>query len=195
MTTTNIIGETFGRLTVLCQVGREKGRVSWYCRCACGGFKITDSKALRTGKTASCGCLRVAHGLSGSPLYKVWASMRERCNNPKAKSYEHYGARGVSVCERWGDFETFLKDMGPRPNGASIERNDNDGDYEPSNCRWATSLEQAQNTSRTRLITAGGETRTVTEWERKLNGCCSLIQTRLKLGWAEEAACLTPKKR
>lgn len=189
----DLVGETFGRLTVTCRVANDRaGRASWYCSCSCGGFKIIDSKALRTGKTASCGCLCYSHQQSGSPLYKVWASMRERCNNPRAKSFAHYGARGITVCERWAGFELFLADMGPRPNGYSIERRDNDGNYEPGNCYWATDFEQAQNTRRTRLITVGGDTRTITEWTRKLGGSVSMIHCRLKRGWTEEAACLTP---
>lgn len=195
MNLVNLTNQTFGRLTVLCQVGHEGGRVSWYCKCSCGGFKIIDSKALRTGKTASCGCLRGTHKRSKTdPLYRVWTSMRERCNNPKTKAYKRYGARGIKVCARWDDFEMFIKDMGPRPVGHSIERNNNDGDYEPGNCRWATDLEQAQNTSRTRRITAGGQTKTITKWAKSVGGSTSIIHNRLKQGWSEEAACLTPTR-
>jgi hypothetical protein len=130
--------------------------------------------------------------MTATPLHKVWASMRERCNNPRAKSYQYYGARGVKVCARWNSFEAFIADMGPRPKGKSIERRDNDGNYEPSNCYWATAYEQAQNTTRTRMLTAGGRTMTITNWCRELGASVSTIHNRLKLGWTEEAACLTP---
>jgi hypothetical protein len=120
--------------------------------------------------------------------------MRERCNNPKAKAYKYYGARGIKVCERWDSFELFLSDMGPRPEGTSIERKDNGGNYEPSNCYWATDYEQAQNTTRTRMLTAGGRTMTISNWCRELGGTTSLIHARLKMGWTEEEACLTPRK-
>jgi hypothetical protein len=135
------------------------------------------------------------HGLSKShPLYNTWLSMRVRCNNPQERAYAHYGARGIKVCERWNDFVAFVEDMGPRPSGTSIERIDNDGNYEPSNCRWATDLEQASNTSRTKLITAKGETMTQAAWARKLGVNSSVIIGRIKRGWSEEDACSLPKQ-
>ena len=189
----NITGEVFGRLTVITQLANENGRATWYCKCSCGGSKIIDSKALRIGKTASCGCLRSKHGLSKThPLYSIWISMRSRCNNPNDISYCYYGKRGIAVCARWDNFELFLQDMGPRPPKTSIGRDDNNGNYEPDNCRWATAFEQGQNTSRTRLITAGGKTQTITEWTRHLGGEITLIHNRLARGWTEEKACLTP---
>ncbi len=193
MKTPDITGKTFGQLTVLTRLPNEKSRSSWYCACSCGGFKITNNKALQEGNTSSCGCVRTIHGLSGTPLHKVWTSMRERCSNPKAKSYMHYGARGIRVCERWNNFESFLKDMGARPEGCSIERRNNNGNYEPSNCYWATDLQQAQNTTRTRLLTAGGRTMCISAWVRELGGESTLILNRLKYGWTEEEACLIPK--
>lgn len=176
----------------MCQLGKCGGRIEWYCVCSCGSYKITNSKSLVRGKTASCGCMRKTHGLTATPLHKVWASMRERCNNPKAKSYRYYGARGIKVCKRWDSFEHFMADMGPRPKGASVERKDNDLGYSPDNCRWATDYEQAQNTSRTRKLTAGGRTMTISNWCRELGGTSALIHGRLKRGWTEEAACLIP---
>lgn len=192
----NLAGQTFGKLTVLCRVPNENNRATWYCRCACGGLKVTDSKALRTGKTASCGCLRVSHGMSKTcPLYRLWTSMRGRCNNPNDQSYAYYGRRGIKVCSRWDSFELFVADMGPRPFGTSIERRNNDGDYEPDNCYWATPVEQASNTSRTRLLTAGGRTQTMSTWARELGLDPASLVGRLARGWTEEEACLTPRKR
>ena len=191
----NLTGEKFGRLTVLNRMPHYNGRLSWLCRCDCGGSKITDSKALRTGAVSSCGCARKSHGQSNSPLHKVWTSMRERCSNPASKSFKHYGARGIKVCERWNNFELFLSDMGPRPPNHSIERDDNDKDYEPSNCYWATQSEQMNNTTRSRHLTAGGKTMTMAQWARQLNGSSDVISRRLQYGWTVEQACLTPIRR
>lgn len=190
-----LTGDKFGRLFVLGRAPRTGGRILWHCLCECGAKKITDSKSLRTGKTSSCGCARKLHGQSNSPLHKVWISMRERCSNPKSRSYKHYGARGIKVCERWNDFELFLSDMGPRPPNHSIERNDNDGHYEPLNCRWATQAEQTSNTTRSRHLTAGGKTMTLAQWARQLDSSSTAILNRLKLGWTAEQACLTPIQR
>lgn len=189
----NLVGETFGRLTVMCQVQNTGGRATWFCQCSCGGSKIIDSKALRTGKTASCGCLKATHGLSGShPQYGVWLSMRARCNTTTDASYKHYGARGIKVCERWDDFTAFIEDMGPRPPKASIERRNNDGNYEPSNCYWATQVEQMSNTRRTKLLTAKGRTMTQSAWARELNTESATLISRLKRGWSEEDTCTIP---
>lgn len=188
----DLVGQKFGRLEVISRALHYNGRVSWVCICDCGIPKITDSKSLRTGKTASCGCMRISHGQTGSALHKVWVSMRERCNNPRSKSYPHYGGRGITVCKRWDNFELFLKDMGPRPPNHSIERRKNNKGYSPANCYWATTTEQARNTTRTRLLTAGGKTMLMIDWTRQLGGSSALILRRLEHGWTVEEACLTP---
>lgn len=190
--TIHLVGKTFGRLTVVSQAPHHNGRVSWICLCSCFRFKTTDSKSLRTGKVSSCGCIRRTHGMTGSPLHKVWTNMRNRCNNPRAKDFEYYGGHGIEVCERWNDFELFLKDMGERPPGASIERRHNDKNYTPDNCYWASNLEQRRNTRRNRKLTAGGRTQLMIDWTRELGGCDTLIITRLRMGWSIEDACLTP---
>lgn len=188
----DLVGQTFERLTVLCQVDHYNGRASWLCKCSCGALKITDSKSLRTKSVSSCGCIRKTHGLSATPLHKVWASMRQRCANPRDPNYYRYGGRGISVCKRWDDFTLFLSDMGPCPGGGSIDRRDNDGNYEPLNCYWATGCAQQRNTRRNRHLTAGGRTMLQTDWDRELGGSSSTICRRLQSGWTEEQACLTP---
>lgn len=188
----NLVGETFGRLTVICQVAHYNGRASWLCKCSCGGLKITDSKSLRTKSVSTCGCSRITHGQSATPVHKVWASMRQRCVNPNDPNYYRYGGRGISVCQRWDDFMLFVADMGPRPKGSSIERRDNDGNYEPSNCYWATGNAQQRNTRRNRYLTAGGRTMLMIDWTRELGGSNTVIINRLNSGWTEERACLTP---
>ncbi len=151
----NIIGQKFGRLTVLKHQGSDKsGRAIWECKCDCGNRKTVSSKNLRNGSTKSCGCYQReqassanrTHGRGKSPEYGVWSSMIQRCTNPKNKEYHNYGGRGIQVCNRWLKFDNFISDMGERPSGKhSLDREDNDKGYAPGNCRWATSREQSFN--------------------------------------------------
>lgn len=138
--------------------------IKWRCMCDCGVEKDVSAANLRNGTTNSCGCLRAkvngerfrTHGKTKSPTYRVWSGMRTRCTNPSSTNYASYGGRGIKCCERWKSFENFLEDMGERPHGMSLDRIDVNGNYEPSNCRWASPQEQAQNRRATKLINKDG---------------------------------------
>lgn len=140
---------------------------------------------------------KVTHGhtIGGtrSPTFRSWCGMRDRCSNPRVTRYEDYGGRGIRVCERWGNFATFLADMGEKPPGTSLDRIDNSGNYEPGNCRWATVEQQQNNTRRNCHLTAFGETLTITQWARRNGIHATTIERRIKkLGWSTEKAIATP---
>jgi hypothetical protein len=150
----DLTNQRFGRLIVLRQNGRSKGNsVLWLCQCDCGKQRTVASPDLRSNHTRSCGCLNidqlksnpigVRHGKYNSPEYLSWKSMLARCRNPNSPDYKRYGGRGITVCEQWHSFSKFLEDMGARPEGMTLDRYpDNDGNYELSNCRWATPMQQ-----------------------------------------------------
>jgi hypothetical protein len=159
----DLTGQKFGRLTVIIAVGSRNGRRLWQCRCECGRKLIVTGSNLRTGNSNSCGCFHRdratergraskthGHWTNGqaSPTYRSWLAMHARCKHPNMNGFEFYGGRGIKVCIRWKRFENFLADMGERPDGQSLDRIDSDGNYEPSNCRWATAIEQRHNQRR-----------------------------------------------
>lgn len=138
---------------------------------------------------------RTIHGMTGTPTHACWSGMRRRCLNPNNASYPIYGGRGIRICKRWDDFRLFLEDMGEKPEGRSIDRINNDGDYEPGNCRWATQSEQQRNKSNKRLLTLNNVTLHVVEWCEMLGLQRNVVQVRLYHGWSTERALLQPVRQ
>lgn len=169
-------GDRYGRLVLVSPLGRENGNMKWLCRCDCGVERKFFAAAVRHGHTSSCGCAkselvsagRSVHGLKGTREYRCWSAARSRCFNVNNKNYPNWGGRGITMCDAWGDFEVFLRDMGPCPPGTSIDRIDNDGNYEPGNCRWATPMTQAWNSRKPVFVELGGEAVPLCEVERRL---------------------------
>lgn len=207
----DITGNKYGNLTVLCSAGSNKyGEKMWLCECSCGKFLSIRGSALRSGHTQSCGCLarekaattQTKHGHckrneERTPLYGVWASMKDRCVNANNKSYHRYGYRAIKVCQEWRSFDDFYKwavTNGYR-HGLTIERVDNDGDYCPKNCRWATRKEQANNTSRNRIVEYMGKKMTLQELSDFTGVCRDTISKRLKNGMSVKEAVTTPVRR
>ena len=147
-----IIGGVYGRLTTITRVADQR-RSRYACKCQCGMLISVEGYALTSGRQSSCGCRCYSANTRKTTgcyydheLYSTWNGMKTRCKNTKSKDYENYGGRGITVCSEWDNsFESFVKDMGERPYGHSIDRVNNEGNYEASNCRWATAKEQSQN--------------------------------------------------
>lgn len=190
----DLTGMRFVRLFAIKRAGSTpKGKALWECLCDCGKMIILPGRRLVNGNTRSCGCLkrdstsarmretRTTHGKSNTLTYRVWNTMLIRCGDPENKKFPIYGGRGITVCDRWKDFLNFLSDMGEKPAGLSIERINNNGNYEPDNCKWATAKEQANNTRRNRRITYNGETLTLTEWSQRLGITPSTLHERISV--------------
>ncbi len=185
-------GKPYGKLTVLSYAGSKLKALAgayWNCRCECGKDHVVAGRALRNGSIQSCGCTKVAaNRMSRSSEYRVWHDMKRRCYDTKRRDYKYYGGRSIAVCERWrSSFVNFFADMGPKPfPGATIERIDNDGNYEKSNCKWATQEEQKKNTRKVRKLTYNGETLSIGDWASKLGINRCTLRLRLDKGWPLE---------
>lgn len=176
----SLIEKSFGKLTVVRYLHSDKHKRRTYeCVCQCGRSTVTTGIALRSGKTKSCGCLlkeyyangaSATHKKSKTRLYRVWASMKDRCGNPRTPGYRNYGERGITVCNSWIEsFENFYAwaMSNGYKDGLTLDREDNNGNYNPNNCRWVTHQVQCNNTRRTRRITAKGETMSIAQWARR----------------------------
>lgn len=204
----DLTGHKQGRLTVLEYAGKNaSGRTTWKCKCSCGNVVYITIHELRNSRKPqqSCGCLRNElsgdrvrkHGLSGNKrLFNIWCHVRTRCNNPHSKSYTRYGGRGIKVCEEWkNNFEVFYEwamQNGYKDN-LTLDRINNDGDYEPNNCRWADFFVQANNRSNNHFLTYKGKTQTIQQWANELKMSDTILRDRInKLGWSIEDTLETP---
>lgn len=194
-------GRRFGKVVILSQSASRNGRRMWECQCDCGKLTVIRAELLRSGRTKSCGCLRyetrnATHGMSKLPEYRVWKSMMTRCFNPHTERFKNYGGRGITICAEWKSFPNFYRDMGRRPSPHhSIDRINNSGDYEPGNCRWATTVQQARNGRCTRIITYAGVSACLTEWAERLGMRMQVLHHRLSRGWTVRRALTTPLAR
>lgn len=201
-----LAGQVFGRLTVMEFVGVTVRKHSvWRCVCSCDAERevIVRGAELIKGATKSCGCLAVemticrslTHGKSRTTEYRIWAGIKDRCLNPNSRSYPGWGGRGIKMCQRWQEsFEAFLEDVGDRPGMEyTLDRIDNDGNYEKGNVRWATWTEQQNNRRSSRYLTHNGETKTVSQWARATGMKRDTLQHRIHdRGWSVEKALTTP---
>ena len=204
----DLTGQRFGRWTVVKRAENSvRGHSQWLCKCDCGVEKVVLGLNIKRGKTSSCGCMqregmvakKTVHGQTYSRLYNIWCHIKYRCFNPKAKNYHNYGGRGITMCEEWrNDFQAFYdwSMQNGYSDDLSIDRNDNDGNYEPSNCRWATTKEQGNNRRTNRSVTYNGETHTITEWNDMFGFPRGLLYDRIVArNWDIEKAFVTPVRR
>jgi hypothetical protein len=200
-------GDEYGRLKIVKEVEKYKGIRSFECLCSCGLAKTITLHNLRNGVTKSCGCLlyetRVkngqrkythGHARQKSRTYHTWLAMKLRCLNEKHLAYNRYGGRGIKICKEWFSFENFLKDMGERPEGKSLDRIDNDGDYCKENCRWATAKEQANNRKQTKIFSLEGKEYSIPEMSKFLNVPSQFLRNRLNANWDVNEIINTPKQ-
>lgn len=184
-------GKEYGKLTVGKRIGTKSQSPLWECSCECGNITTATTRDLTTGHKQSCGCIGSSnhfyiHNGRRTRLYGIWKGMRQRCYNPNNHAYHRYGGRGITVCDEWNnDFVTF-RDWA-LANGysdnLSIDRKDNNGNYDPSNCRWATQKEQMNNVSYNRKVEWNGEEHTVAEWAEITGLSQGVIAARLNNGW------------
>lgn len=206
----DLTGHRFSRWTVLHLaterpewMRRSAAGAAWICRCECGTERAVLGAELRRGASRSCGCLqrevaaamKRVHGASADkrPGYYSWQNMRARCNNPKHPHFSYYGARGITVCERWKDFAAFIEDMGAPESGMTLERIDVDLGYSPENCRWASRSEQMRNTRRNVFLTHDGRTQVVADWAAELGVSFSRLRYYVRTAGPNQAIPATLK--
>lgn len=203
----DLTGQRYGRLTVIKEEGSTPNRISWLCKCDCGNYKIVKTINLRRGATKSCGCYRSEYVKNQKQMYPrdvrirrlryIWHGMKRRCEDPKHKGYESYGGRGITVCNEWRDYVTFARWAISHgyDDGLTIDRINNDGNYEPNNCRWVTIKEQLRNTRRNHLGTINGTTKTVTECAEEYGLDPNTVLTRMSKGMSLQESLLKKTHR
>jgi hypothetical protein len=213
----NIAGNKYGKLTAISYQGNDKhGKAVWLCRCECGNEKFFVGCDLRSNKIASCGCLqkelaseycrknKSKHKMCDTRIYSIWVHLKERCISKKSDNFKNYGGRGITICDKWLDFEGFYEDMGRSyeehikifgENNTSIDRIDNNKSYMKDNCKWSTLIEQSNNKRNNKHILYNGETMTLAEASRKFKINYDALLKRLKKGWSAEKALLTPIRK
>lgn len=202
----NLVGHVFGYFVVIQPNGWRtansgKRTSIWLCQCHCGKTAVYDASKIHSktmyGGTPSCGCMKhktmsdklKKHGLRQRSEYRIWALILQRCNNKNNPAFDRYGGRGISVCERWHKFTAFYADVGPRPTPKhSIDRINNNGNYEPGNVRWATAAEQANNTRTSVVLTLGDRSMTASQWSLVVGISAKTIGSRKRRGWSDEDA-------
>jgi len=181
----DLLGKTVGhwRVLKLASYG-PKQRTAWLCECVCGRQKVVNAYSLTHGRSHHCGCQssgHTTHGQTGTREFRIWALIKSRCFNPNVPAFKFYGGRGIVMCQRWRDsFEAFLQDMGECPPGFQIDRINNNGNYEPGNCRWTDKLTQANNTRTNKFLEFNGERLTYAQWARKVGIHVTTIHRRVK---------------
>lgn len=196
----DLTGMRFGRWLVIERASNPKGtRAVWLCKCDCGNTNIVTGKDLRSGRTKSCGCLRVKHGCEKTKLYNVWHNMKSRCYNPTSAPFKDYGGRGITVCEEWrNDFIPFRdwSFSNGYAEGLSLDRIDNDGPYSPENCRWVSMKEQCNNRRNNHFLNYNGETHTLASWAELKGMSPATLRRRIFVhGWSIEKALNTPVRK
>lgn len=187
-----ILDRKIGHLTPTRHVKRGRKHF-WLCRCDCGNEIEVHQGDLRIKRSCGCVLRGTTHGLSKTPEYRAWNSMRTRCNNPNAKKYSDYGGRGIKCCPEWDSFEQFYKDMGAKPDPSyTLERKEVNGDYTPENCIWIPMSDQAKNKRTVKRYTFMDQTFTLPEWVTELGKPYHVLYKRLRKGWTVERAFTTP---
>lgn len=194
----NLVGKTYSHLTVISFSHSNDGQF-WNCQCKCGNKLIVSTGQLNfllkrnANGCTKCAVRNVTHNMTNSPEWRSWRSMRGRVLNKNSDHKKWYSDRGITICKRWDSFENFLSDMGPKPSPKhTIERIDTNGNYNPSNCKWATQKEQHNNKRSNHLITFRGETKTIQQWLDIIRMADTTFHSRLKLGWSIEEALTKP---
>lgn len=212
----DLTGQTFNQLTAIKIAYIKNRKPYWEWKCDCDNIKVIDIYSVISGSIKSCGCLRSKimsqktskHNMSKTRIFRIWSLMKDRCYNSKSTQYINWGGRGIKVCDEWLGENGFINFYNwamangyieeQLPNGRNkleLDRIDNDGNYEPSNCRWATHKQQQNNKRNNRLITYNGETRNITEWTEFMRFPKYLLKNRLDYGWSIEKALTTPVKK